>query len=103
LVAVASVAIVIAVVALIVALAHTGSTKSAPPRSAGIPVLMPDVVGKQATQGVQDLTAQGLVVRVTRAKSANVPLDVIVSQIPRAGASLPHQSTVALVVSAGSA
>jgi len=107
--ALASVALVVAVVALVVSLTRESSNGTTTP-SSSVPsasivssVTVPDVVGKQATEGLNSVAATGLVAIVTNVASATVPARVIQSQTPRAGTTVARGSTVTLVVSVGPA
>ena len=65
-------------------------------------VAVPDVVGLSRAAATTAITAARLTVgTVTRASSANVPVDNVISQTPTGGVVVPINSTVNLVVSSG--
>ena len=64
---------------------------------------VPDVVGDDEATAVGAIEALGLVANVTHAYDPVVLVDIVISQDPAGGASVPAGSTVDVVVSLGPA
>ncbi len=67
------------------------------------PVVVPDVVGVPVDAALSALTAEGLLVDISRAYDDVVPANAIVAQEPPAGEGVAPESRVAIVVSDGPA
>ena len=99
----ASVALAVSVVALVVALtrepstAKSGGSTSSTLASERIPNVVGDKVGKARTL----LAGVGLVASTSRQRSATVPKGVVLTETPSAGTEVARGTTVALVGSAG--
>jgi beta-lactam-binding protein with PASTA domain len=101
---VASVALVVAVAALVVALTRSpGAAKAATstPSTLSTRVQIPDVLGMRLGKARQLLTGLGLVVTVTRVPSPTVAKADVVSETPSAGTPVSRGASADLVVSTG--
>jgi PASTA domain-containing protein len=103
----ATVAIALAVVALVVALTRepTSGRAASPPSTVATlaSVRIPDVLGKSAESATGTLTAAGLVVRSSLRSDAAAPKGTVVLQTPVPGSTLSAGSTVTLIISTGAA
>jgi Leucine-rich repeat (LRR) protein len=67
-----------------------------------VPVTVPDVVGQPVSEAVATVQAAGLLIgTLTQSHSDTVPAGSVVRQNPAAGASVPPDTAVALVISLG--
>jgi eukaryotic-like serine/threonine-protein kinase len=99
----ASVAVVISVVALVVALTREpGAAKSAASTPSTLSsVRMPNVIGTRAGKARRLVTDLGLVATTTREPSATVPKGDVLAETPAAGTAVPRGTNANLVVSTG--
>src|SRR5262249_11937458 len=82
-----------------------GNTASSAPVSVTVNnrVTVPNVQGMLQADATAAITAASLVPSVTTSSSATVQAGRVISQNPTGGASVPRNSTVAIVVSTGAA
>jgi serine/threonine-protein kinase len=88
---------------LLFSTSSSGGSSSEPVASAQpVEIAVPDVTGMNQEQARSMLEQAGLVLASTTAQpSSDVPADLVLSQDPAAGSSVPPGSTVSLVVSSG--
>ncbi len=65
------------------------------------PVLVPSVVNLELDDARRALAAAGLKISLTQTANDAIPANIVASQSPDPGASVPPQSTIAIVVSTG--
>jgi beta-lactam-binding protein with PASTA domain len=101
---IASVALVMAIAAVIVAFTRERTVERATPPSTAdqsVALRVPDVVGMVEAGAIHSIAAAGLESMVSTSHNAAVPTHQVVMESPTAGSAVTRGTRVKLVVSAG--